>query len=205
VHRGRGHARGAIQRQRGDGAGGKARAADPASGRGGLGRGLSLRDGYLGLGSNVGDRLTNLRDAARLIDSEQDVDVVGRSSVYVTEPVGEITDQPDFYNAALRIRTALEPLELLRTCKRVEERLGRTPGGPRHGPRPIDVDVLLIEGLTLDSEALRLPHPEVTSRRFVLIPLLELDPTLTLPDGIDLKRALAELAPGQRVERLASL
>ena len=105
------------------------------------------------------------------------------SSVYETAPQGEVSDQPDFLNACLRIETELEPERLLEACKEVERELGRAPGGVRHGPRPIDVDVLLLGDRELASERLTLPHPEVTSRRFVLEPLLELDPRLELPDG----------------------
>jgi len=138
--------------------------------------------GYLGLGSNVGDRLANLR-AARDALGEHEVDVLAASSVYETAPQGEVTDQPDFLNACLQVRTELGPEELLDASKAVERELGRAPGGVRHGPRPIDVDVLLLGDLEFSSDRLTLPHPEVTSRRFVLEPLLELDPDLALPDG----------------------
>jgi 2-amino-4-hydroxy-6-hydroxymethyldihydropteridine diphosphokinase len=143
--------------------------------------GLALT-GYLGLGSNEGDRLGNLR-AARDALGGRGVDVLAASSVYETAPQGEITDQADFLNACLRVRTALGPEELLDAGKAVERELGRAPGGVRHGPRPIDVDVLLLGDLEFNSERLSLPHPEITSRRFVLEPLLELDPELALPDG----------------------
>lgn len=100
------------------------------------------------------------------------------------------------------MRTALEPEALLDLCKAIEIEHGRAFGGPRHGPRPIDIDLLLLEDVEMATERLTLPHPEVTSRRFVLVPLLELDPGLTLPDGTSLKRALEELGEGQNVERV---
>lgn len=125
--------------------------------------------------------------------------MLASSSVYETEPVGEVLDQHDFLNACLRVRTDLEPEPLLDAGKAVERELGRAPGGTRHGPRPIDVDVLLLGDATHHSERLTLPHPEVTSRRFVLVPLLELDPGLALPDGTALRDALAALPPGQEV------
>jgi 2-amino-4-hydroxy-6-hydroxymethyldihydropteridine diphosphokinase len=159
--------------------------------------------GYLGLGSNEGDRLANLR-AARAALERQGVAVTGASSVYETAPQGEVTDQPDFLNACLRIRTDLDPERLLQACKQVERELGREPSGRRHGPRPIDVDVLLLGGLEHRSERLTLPHAEVTRRRFVLEPLLELDPELALPDGTRLAERLAAVA-GQPVERLTRL
>ena len=90
------------------------------------------------------------------------------SSTYETEPVGEVLDQPDFLNAAVRVRTELEPEELLDLCKAIEVERGRVLGGRRHGPRPLDVDLLLLGDVELETERLTLPHPEVTSRRFVL-------------------------------------
>jgi 2-amino-4-hydroxy-6-hydroxymethyldihydropteridine diphosphokinase len=165
---------------------------------------LAARVGYLGLGSNVGDRASHLRAAIELL-AEKGVEVLAVSSTYETEPVGEILDQPDFLNAAARIRTELEPEQLLDLCKAVEIEQGRMMAGPRHGPRPLDVDLLLLGDLELETDRLTLPHREVRSRRFVLIPLLELDPDLTLPDGTRLADALAGLGPGQRVAAAGSL
>ena len=153
--------------------------------------------GYLGLGSNVGDRRANLEAAVAALP-RHGVAVLASSSVYETEPVGLVLDQREFLNACLRVETDLGPEELLDACKAVERELGREPGGMRHGPRPIDVDLLLLGELTHRSGRLTLPHPEVTSRRFVLVPLLELDPDLTTPDGTSLHDALRALA-GQDV------
>ncbi|HEY8640747.1 MAG TPA: 2-amino-4-hydroxy-6-hydroxymethyldihydropteridine diphosphokinase [Solirubrobacterales bacterium] len=161
------------------------------------------RTGYLGLGSNVGDRAEHLLAAVRLL-REEGVEVDAVSSLYETEPVGEILDQPDFLNAAVRIRTELEPEQLLDICKAIELEQGRIFGGPRHGPRSLDIDLLLLGDLELEGERLTLPHAEVTSRRFVLVPLLELDPGLTLPGGTRLDDALEALAEGQRAERVGA-
>jgi 2-amino-4-hydroxy-6-hydroxymethyldihydropteridine diphosphokinase len=159
-----------------------------------------MRLGYLGLGSNVGDRRTNLQAAVEDLWAH-DVIVLACSSVYETEPVGEVPDQRDFYNACVRIETPLGPEPLLDACKAVERVLGRDPGGVRHGPRPIDVDLLLLEGVEHESERLCIPHREVTTRRFVLVPLLELDPGLELPGDGRAADALAALGPGQEVRR----
>ena len=158
--------------------------------------------GYLGLGSNVGDRESQMVGA---IDDlrERGVKVDAVSSLYETEPVGELPDQPDFLNGAVRIRTSLEPEELLDVCKAIEGERGRIFGGPRHGPRPIDIDLLLLGEIEMRTDRLTLPHPEVTSRRFVLLPLLELDPDLRLPDGTELSAALEALGSGQRAEKVA--
>lgn len=158
--------------------------------------------GYLGLGSNEGDRLGALR-AAREELERRDIAVVASSSVYETAPQGEVLDQPDFLNACLTIEIDLDPERLLDACKEVERALGRVPGGPRHGPRPIDVDVLLLGNLVHDSDRLTLPHPEVSARRFVLEPLLELDPGLALPDGTPLASRLGEIAD-QPVSRIGA-
>jgi 2-amino-4-hydroxy-6-hydroxymethyldihydropteridine diphosphokinase len=161
----------------------------------------TARSGYLGLGSNVGDPAAHLRAAVELLQG-QGVEIEAVSSTYVTEPVGEILDQPDFLNAAVRIRTELEPQALLDVCKAVEAERGRSFDTPRHSPRPLDVDLLLLGEIELRADRLTLPHPEVTTRRFVLVPLLELDPELALPDGTRLAEALDALGPGQRVEPL---
>jgi 2-amino-4-hydroxy-6-hydroxymethyldihydropteridine diphosphokinase len=163
-----------------------------------------VRTGYLGLGSNVGDREEQLRAAIRML-GERGVEVEAVSSAYETEPVGELLEQPDFLNAAVRVRTSLEPERLLDLCKEVEAERGRALDAPRHSPRPLDVDLLLLGDLEMGAERLTLPHPEVTSRRFVLAPLLELDPELALPDGTRLAGALAALGPGQRVARVGRL
>jgi 2-amino-4-hydroxy-6-hydroxymethyldihydropteridine diphosphokinase len=160
--------------------------------------------GYLGLGSNVGDRTGHLRAAVDLLPAHG-VEVRAVSSVYETEPVGEFLDQPDFLNAAVRIETDLGAQELLDACKAIEVEQGRMFGGPRHGPRPLDVDVLLLDGVELESERLTLPHPQVTSRRFVLVPLLELDAELGLPDGTVLSEALEGLGKGERVQKIGPL
>jgi 2-amino-4-hydroxy-6-hydroxymethyldihydropteridine diphosphokinase len=163
-----------------------------------------VRTGYLGLGSNVGDRESHLRAAIELL-RERGVEVEAVSSAYVTEPVGEVLDQPDFLNAAIRVRTDLEPEALLDVCKAVEAERGRSLDAPRHSPRPLDIDLLLLGELELATERLTLPHPEVRSRRFVLAPLLELDPDLVLPDGTRLAAALAALPQGQRVDRVGTV
>jgi 2-amino-4-hydroxy-6-hydroxymethyldihydropteridine diphosphokinase len=133
------------------------------------------------------------------------VEVAAVSSTYETQPVGEVHDQPDILNAAIRIRTELEPEALLDLCKEIEADRGRSLDAPRHSPRPLDVDLLLLGDLELETERLTLPHREVATRRFVLVPLLELDSELQLPDGTSLDQALEALGEGQRAERLGAL
>jgi 2-amino-4-hydroxy-6-hydroxymethyldihydropteridine diphosphokinase len=156
---------------------------------------MPARSGLLGLGSNVGDRRANLQAAVDAL-SPVGVRVTAASSVYDTDPVGEVPDQPSFLNACLLVETALEPLELLDAVKRLEGELGRAPDGVRHGPRAIDIDILLLGELELAHERMTLPHEQVLSRRFVLIPALELDFELATPDGRRLSDALAVLGVG---------
>lgn len=156
--------------------------------------------GYLGLGSNIGDRRAQLMGAVSALP-RHGVSVLRSSPVYETEPVGLVADQREFFNACLEVGTALGPDELLAACKAVEQELGRERGGVRHGPREIDVDLLLLDDLEYRSERLVLPHPEIAERRFVLVPLLELNSELALPDGRRLAELLESLPAGQAVRR----
>jgi 2-amino-4-hydroxy-6-hydroxymethyldihydropteridine diphosphokinase len=160
---------------------------------------VSAALGYIGLGSNLGDRRAMLKAAVEDFWAHG-VQAIASSSVYETEPVGEVLDQPALLNACVRIETALGPEALLDACKAVEAALGRASGGVRHGPRPVDADVLLLGDEAYASERLEIPHRELARRRFVLVPLLELDPGLRLPDGTSLAGALAALK-GQVVRR----
>jgi 2-amino-4-hydroxy-6-hydroxymethyldihydropteridine diphosphokinase len=157
--------------------------------------------GYLGLGSNVGDRRGNLQAAVDALPA-RGVAVLASSATYDTDPVGLVLDQPAFLNACIRVETDLEPEALLDASKAVEADLGRDlEGGIRHGPRPIDVDLLLFGDAEYRSERLSLPHEQVTARRFVLIPLLELDFDLRTPAGTRLADCLAAMPLDEGVRR----
>jgi 2-amino-4-hydroxy-6-hydroxymethyldihydropteridine diphosphokinase len=151
-----------------------------------------VNTGLLGLGSNLGDRRAQLQAAVDALPGAGAIPTAC-SSTYDTDPVGEVPEQPSFLNACVLVQTALEPLELLGEVKRLERELGRSEGGPRHGPRAIDIDILLLGDLELRHERMRLPHEQLLSRRFVLIPALELDLGCGLPDGRRLADALASL------------
>jgi 2-amino-4-hydroxy-6-hydroxymethyldihydropteridine diphosphokinase len=158
---------------------------------------------HLGLGSNLGDRRAQLQAAVDAL-AQAGAAAVASSSTYETDPVGEVLDQPAFLNACLAVETDLGPEALLDAAKAVEQELGRTTAGPgyvRHGPRPIDVDVLLHAAGAYHSARLIVPHPALMQRRFVLIPLLELDFGLTTPDGVALADALAALPVTEGVRR----
>ncbi|HEY0833056.1 MAG TPA: 2-amino-4-hydroxy-6-hydroxymethyldihydropteridine diphosphokinase [Azospirillum sp.] len=148
---------------------------------------------YLALGSNLGDRLANLREAVAWL--APDVRVTALSRVYETAPM-YVTDQPAFLNMALRADTGLAPLDLLAHAKRIEAELGRRTGGVRFGPREVDVDILLYGDTVLAIPALEIPHPRMAERAFVLAPLADVAADLRHPV---LARTIAELlaaAPG---------
>lgn len=132
---------------------------------------------YISLGANVGNRLANLRMALRLLHPLSPIEAL--SSLYETAPFG-MTDQPPFYNAVCRVVTGLDPYGLLRLLKQIEHEIGRRPG-PRWGPRPIDLDILLYGDHVLVSPELTIPHPGLAERAFVLAPLAELAPHLQHP------------------------
>lgn len=136
-----------------------------------------MRGIFIGLGSNLGDRLQNLRRAVDELGA-RGVSCVMASSVYETAPVGK-EEQPDFLNAVIEVETSLTPEELLSVCMEVERVLGRVRV-ERWGPRVVDVDVLLYDDLRIESEMLVVPHPRLFERRFVLAPLVEIAPNLFL-------------------------
>jgi 2-amino-4-hydroxy-6-hydroxymethyldihydropteridine diphosphokinase len=147
----------------------------------------------------VGDRLANLRAGCDALERDR-VHIGALSSVYETEPQAGAVGQDDFLNACIEVETELGPEELLATAKRIELELGRDPGAPRHAPRPLDIDVLIVEHRRIDEPHYQVPHPELWQRRFVIEPLLELDP----PDREALEQALTGIE-GQRVTRFGSL
>jgi len=146
----------------------------------------------------VGDRRGRLQGAVEALP-RAGVAVLASSSTYDTDPVGAVADQPSFLNACLRIETALAPLQLLDAVKALERQLGREGDGIRHGPRAIDIDVLLLGDHELEHARMTLPHKQLLTRRFVLIPALELDFELRTPAGAALRDALAVLAPSEGV------
>lgn len=161
-----------------------------------------MTPGFLGLGSNVGDRRGHLEAGVRALPRHGIV-VRASSSVYETEPVGPVPDQGAFLNAVVKIETELDPEALLVAIKEVEREVGRRVGGVPKGPRELDVDALVLAEREEVRPRLRLPHPELTRRRFVLVPFLELEPDFVLPDGTVLSEAADALAgtPNQDVRR----
>jgi len=135
---------------------------------------------YVGIGSNLGERRTTIRDALALLAADPELEVEAVSAIRETDPVG-VVDQPLFLNAAVRLTTGIAPRSLLERLLAVEQQLGRVRTGERYGPRTIDLDLLLYGDEIVDEPGLRVPHPRLAERRFVLEPLAELDPSLVVP------------------------
>jgi 2-amino-4-hydroxy-6-hydroxymethyldihydropteridine diphosphokinase len=147
---------------------------------------------YIGLGANLGEREATLRRALELLAATPGLDVVAVSSFRETDPVG-FTEQPRFVNAAAVVETDLPARALLDRLLAVERLLGRTRDGPRYGPRTVDLDLLLYGDEVIDEPGLRVPHPRLHERLFVVEPLLELDPGLVVPGRGPLSAVAAEL------------
>jgi len=143
---------------------------------------------FIGLGSNLGDRVGNIRKAIERLGSSKDVEVLQRASLYETEPVG-VEDQPWFINTVVEIETKLAPYELFKLCRKIETQGGRRHKG-RWGPREIDLDLLLFGDVIMDRDELKIPHPQLHQRRFVLVPLCEIEGSLRHPI---LKKTVKEL------------
>ncbi len=153
-----------------------------------MSQGILKHTAFVALGSNLGDRQGNLNRAVELL-KQHGVEVLKVSTFIETEPYG-VTDQPRFLNGACMVKTDLSPLELLRLLLSVEKEMGRVR--LRHwGERNIDLDLLLYEGVIMDTEELRLPHPDMANRDFVMLPLAELAPSLIHPV---LQKTMQELA-----------
>ena len=153
---------------------------------------------YLALGSNVGDRLANLKEAIASLTPQ--MDVKAKSSVYETPPWG-YEDQPKFLNQVIRAKTYLEPEPLLRHLKRLEVALGRQESFP-NGPRAIDLDILFYDDLVLYSPSLTIPHPRLHERSFVLLPLMDLDPELVHPVN---KKSVREMLASCNTEGITKI
>lgn len=135
---------------------------------------------YLSIGSNMGNRLKAFQRAIQLLDKINAIRVVASSSIYETDPVG-YTNQACFLNAVIKISTSLQPEDLLQTCLLIEKKLGRKRE-IRWGPRTLDLDILLYNQENIETESLIVPHPRIQERAFVIIPLMELDPNIKLPN-----------------------
>lgn len=153
---------------------------------------------YLGIGGNIGDTKSNIEESIELLKANEEIEVTSISSFYETEPVG-YADQDWFLNVVVEIKTTLEPLELLKYCQHIENELKRIRV-IRWGPRTIDVDILLYEDFTSDSEILTVPHPRMTERAFAIVPLYEINKDIKI-NNIDIKDIIENLK-GESIKRV---
>lgn len=156
---------------------------------------------YLSLGANLGDPVSAINQAIRRLDDHPEIRVTRQSGRYRTAPVGPIS-QDDFVNTAVEIESSLAPDALLTVCKSIELDIGRIPG-THWGPRIIDIDLLMVGDLTIRTDKLVLPHPEMWLRAFVLAPLSELRPDLQAPSGESIGVLRDRLARVQRIEPMS--
>lgn len=158
-----------------------------------------MEQAFLGLGSNVGKRERYLGDAVEAIANLEDTELLCLSSIYETEPWGRKDQQP-FLNQVVAVETGLGPEELLSACQEIERSLGQRRA-ERWGPRTMDIDLLLYGEKVVEEETLRVPHPRLLERRFVLVPLEEIAPSLSVPgSGKTVGEVLATCADRGRVE-----
>lgn len=155
---------------------------------------------FLALGANIGDRRRNLVTALQRLHKEVELENI--SSIYETEPVS-YTEQPRFFNLVCQGRTRLEAEELLRYVKEIETILGRKPSF-RNGPRPIDIDILFYDNLHIEREYLIIPHPRLSERAFVLVPLAEIAPEIVDPGSGKSTRELLANVSQEGIYRCAS-
>jgi 2-amino-4-hydroxy-6-hydroxymethyldihydropteridine diphosphokinase len=159
-----------------------------------------MADVFLGLGSNLGEKSDNIKKAISELEKSDEIKIKEFSSLYEGEPIG-VSTQANFVNCVVRVETELDPHSLLKLVKSLETGLGRKPNTHLR-PRPIDIDILLYDDIDLESLDLVIPHSRLKTRRFVLEPLLEIDPDLTDPvSGKPLKEFLKDVK-SQNLTRL---
>lgn len=158
---------------------------------------------YVALGANLGEAQKALKDVIVRINSEEKIAVLRSSSFYKTEPID--STGPDYTNAVVEVETELLPEELLRVLLAIEKEFGRVrPAGIHNAPRTMDLDLLLYDNEVSDTEFLTLPHPRMHERAFVLVPLCEINPEVTIP-GKGLAKKFLPLVNGQEIEKITEV
>lgn len=152
---------------------------------------MSKKGIFIAIGSNMGDRLTNINQSLVTIENHKDIMIMEESHIYETKPYG-VLDQPDFLNMVIRIETSCTPLELLQRLKWIEQKIGRVQG-ERWGPRVVDLDILFYNQVILNYSDLIIPHVDLHNRDFVLVPMAEIEPEFVHPVfNKDIEKLLAE-------------
>ena len=159
---------------------------------------------YLSLGSNLGDSVSLMQSAVDMLHNQPLISVERLSAFYRTEPV-DAPMQSDFINCAVELTTNLNPESLLTVCLDIEEKFGRARSGIKNAPRTLDIDIIFYSDVQLETNTLRIPHPQYVNRRFVLEPLKEIAPNFICPDtGSTVSEALNHCGDNSRVKLLES-
>lgn len=157
---------------------------------------------YLSLGTNRGDRFKNISTAIKLLDKEDNFEIESISSVYRTFGVNSGADMPEFLNCVLKVRTSLKPQQVLERCQSIEKTMGRVRKEMKT-PRIIDIDIILYNDEIVSTEYLTIPHPKATRRRFVLVPLNEIEPELRFPDvDKSIEELLSDIKDESSIEKV---
>ncbi len=164
-----------------------------------------IHSAYIGLGTNIGDRLENIKAAIRFLNKTDGTQVLNISSIYESEPMYK-PDQNPFYNAIVEIKTELDPVLLLQELKKIEEIMGRNFNAPRNSPRIIDLDIEYFNDLIMETDSLKIPHPAIYERLFVLKPMNELDPNFKCnKTGKTVRHLLAECPDKSRISKVTGI
>ena len=159
---------------------------------------------YLSLGTNIGDKLDNLKCAINHLSSCENINVIEKSYIYESEPLYNL-NQDKFFNIVLKIRTSLLPLELLSSCQKIEKNMGRQIETKKNSPRIIDIDILLYNKEKINTKQLVIPHADMLNRKFVLLPLYDVDPNIILSNNKNIKDILTVVNDSSNIVKLNQL
>jgi len=157
---------------------------------------------YLSLGTNLGNRDSNIDKAINFLDKHDEINILSKSNIYLTSPLYNF-EQNDFYNNVIKIKTSLEPIELLHECKKIEKTMGRKINIKRNMPRIIDIDLITYNDEVLNTDDLVLPHPKLYERKFVLIPMYEIDSEFVFPNRRTIKELLNIIEDSSKIIKLS--
>ena len=159
---------------------------------------------YLSLGTNLGNRDCNIDNAIKFLDNHNKINILSKSNIYLTSPLYNF-QQNDFYNNVIKIKTSLKPIDLLYECKNIEKTMGREVNNKRNMPRIIDIDLITYNDVVLNTEDLVLPHPKSFERKFVLIPMYEIDSEFTFPNKKTIKQLLNIIEDSSKIIKLGKI
>tara|TARA_B100000029_G_scaffold91232_1_gene81171 strand:+ start:323 stop:823 length:501 start_codon:yes stop_codon:yes gene_type:complete len=159
---------------------------------------------YLSIGTNLGDKKVNISIAHTFLDNNEKIKILSKSNIYLTTPLYNL-DQDDFYNNVIKIKTSLNALDLLYECQNIEKKMGRKSEKKRNMPRVIDIDIITYNDEVFHSKDLTLPHPKLYERKFVLIPMHEIDSEFIFPNKKSINELLNIIEDSSKIIKLDKL